>query len=186
MVVLLVRGGAASAVPPFCLARIILFCNDKVRMKHYYRKAFPTNKVKDGNGETIPFEPLTTSWSFLALDDADEKHKYWVGELAKLMSDRVGGVESITEGQYSELYVEKKTSLIPLLPDWAGGRAGDGRDALVPGQQNSQDTRNVRVKPAAVAESQNQPTAPVIPAPPEPKTSPKPQTGKLPKVALPE
>lgn len=145
--------------------------------KHYYRKAIPASKIRDSAGEVIPFEALSTSYGFIELDDSDSKQKQWAGELDKMEVQNKGGVSRITEAQFAELYVQKKTLLKPLLPSWLGGTAGDGRQSLNPGNQTSSDTNGKRVNPAVVDKSKDQPTTKQMPV----LVDPKPLVGKLPK-----
>lgn len=148
--------------------------------KHYYRKAIPASKIRDSAGEVIPFEALTTSYGFIELDDSNPKHKMWVGELDKMETQEKGGISKITEAQFAELYVQKKTLLKPLLPSWLGGTAGDGRQSLIPGNQISGDTNGKRANPVEAAKSKDQPTVKQMPA----SVDPKPTAGKLPKPEL--
>lgn len=145
--------------------------------KHYYRKAVPALKIRDEVGEIIPFDPLTTSYAFIELDDTDPKQKQWVSQLSKMESENRGGIGKITEAQFAELYVQKKTSSKASLPNWLGGTGGDGRQSLTPGNQTSGDTSGKRVSPAVADKSKDQPTSK-----PEPRiVDAKPIAGKLPK-----
>lgn len=149
-------------------------------MKHYYRKAIPLNKVATSNGTTIPFVALTDSYGFLEVDDSESDGAYLVSEIARLMKARVGGIESITEQQYNSLFVEKKSTLMPLLPNFLGGQR-DGRETANPVGQTLLDTANVRVKRAEVEASQDQPTSPKEPPiqPTKAVSSDKPTVGKI-------
>lgn len=150
-------------------------------MKHYYRKAIPLNKVATSDGTVIPFDPLTDSHAFKEFDDAEQEGAYFISEINRLMKARTGGIEEITEEQYNSLYVEKKSTLKPLLPNFLGGLR-EGRETANPAGQTLLDTANVRVSPAEVEASKNQPTAPKEPAPaPAAKavSSEKPTVGKL-------
>lgn len=156
-------------------------------MKHYFRKAIPQMKLRDTGGEVIPFDALNQSWSFLDLDDEDPKHKEWVNLLDDAIKKRSHGVDRISEAQWSELYIQKKTpNYKQKLPDFLGGMAGDGRAALQSGSIIAPDSAGKRVDLAEAEASKVQPKTPELA---EAKAAekaastpaPKPTVGKLPK-----
>lgn len=161
-------------------------------MKHYFKKAIPQMKLRDAAGEVIPFDALSQSWAFLDLDDADAKHKEWITLLDGAIKTRSHGVERITEGQWNELYVQKKTTNYKRnLPDFLGGFGGDGRGALQSGNSIAPDSAGKRVDLAEVEASKNQPHTPEeaearAAAKAQPQQAPKPTVGKLPKAAATE
>lgn len=159
-------------------------------MKHYFRKAIPQMKLRDTGGEVIPFDAINQSWAFLDLDDTDLKHKEWIDLLDGAIKSRSHGVDRITDAQWSELYVQKKTTNYKQrLPDFLGGLGGDGRGALQSSNTVAPDSAGKRVDLAEVEASKNQPHTPeeaearvaakVTPAP-------KPTVGKLPKAVATE
>lgn len=158
-------------------------------MKHYFRKAIPQMKLRDDEGEVIPFDALNQSWSFLDLDDEDPnpKHKKWVAQLDAAIKSRSHGVDRITEAQWSELYIQKKTpNYKQKLPDFLGGMAGDGRAALQSGSIIAPDSAGKRVDLAEVEASKVQPKTPELAEAKAAEKSastpaPKPTVGKLPK-----
>lgn len=163
-------------------------------MKHYFRKAIPQMKLRDDDGDVIPFDAINQSWSFLDLDDQSEdpKHKKWITQLDRCIKTRSHGVDRITEAQWNELYVQKKTTNYKRnLPDFLGGLGGDGRAALQSGNSIAPDSAGKRVDLAEVQASKSQPTTPEeaearAAAKAQPQPAPKPTVGKLPKAAATE
>ena len=163
-------------------------------MKHYFKKAIPQMKLRDELGEVIPFDALNQSWGFLDLDDTDPdpKYKRWIDLLNNAIKAGKHGVERLSEGQWSELYVQKKTPNYKRnLPDFLGGLGGDGRAALQSGNSIAPDSAGKRVDLAEVQASKNQPTTPEeaearVIAKANPTQAPKPTVGKLPKAAVTE
>ena len=163
-------------------------------MKHYFKKAIPQMKLRDELGEVIPFDALSQSWAFIDLDDSDPdpKYKRWITQLDNSIKRRSDGVERLTEGQWNELYVQKKTTNYKRnLPDFLGGLGGDGRGALQSGNSIAPDSAGKRVDLAEVEASKNQPHTPEeaearAAAKAQPQPAPKPTVGKLPKAAVTE
>lgn len=151
-------------------------------------------KLRDELGEVIPFDALNQSWGFLDLDDTheDPKYKRWLTLLDNAIKAGKHGVERLSEGQWSELYVQKKTPNYKRnLPDFLGGLGGDGRAALQSGNSIAPDSAGKRVDLAEVQASKNQPTTPEeaearVIAKANPTQAPKPTVGKLPKAAVTE
>jgi len=163
-------------------------------MKHYFRKAIPQMQLRDEVGEVIPFDAINQSWCFLDLDDTDPDPRYarWIKLLNDAISKRSHGVDRITEAQWSELYVQKKTTNYKQkLPDFLGGSGGDGRAALQSGNSIALDSAGKRADLAAAEASKNQPNTPEeaearVAAKATPTPTPKPTVGKLPKAAATE
>ena len=163
-------------------------------MKHYFKKAYPQMKLRDEHGEILPFDALNLSWCFLDLDDTheDPKYKRWIDLLNNAIKAGKHGVERLSEGQWSELYVQKKTPNYKRnLPDFLGGLGGDGRAALRSGNSIAPDSAGKRADLAEVQASKNQPHTPEeaearVIAKANPTQAPKPTVGKLPKAAATE